>query len=92
MSLKIYIHERAMTSVKMVSGEIDEFPITVDVNQGSTLSQYLFCLVIDVLTNSIQEDIPWCILFADDIILVDETRVGVNRKLKLWRDTLKSNG
>ena len=31
-------------------------------------------------------------LFADDIILVDETRVGVNTKLELWRQTLKSRG
>ena len=30
-------------------------------------------------------------LFADDI-LVDETRVGVNAKLELWRQTLESQG
>jgi len=29
-------------------------------------------------------------LFADDIVLVDETRAGVNAKLKLWRQTLES--
>ena len=31
-------------------------------------------------------------LFADDIVLVDETRAGVNAKLKLWRQTLESRG
>ena len=31
-------------------------------------------------------------LFADDIVLVDETRAGVNTKLKLWRQTLDSQG
>ena len=31
-------------------------------------------------------------LFADDIVLVDETRVGVNAKLELWRQTLESRG
>ena len=31
-------------------------------------------------------------LFADDVVLVDETRVGVNRKLELWRQTLESKG
>ena len=31
-------------------------------------------------------------LFADDIILVDETRAGVNAKLELWRQTLESRG
>jgi len=29
-------------------------------------------------------------LFADDIVLVDETRARVNAKLKLWRQTLES--
>ena len=31
-------------------------------------------------------------LFADDVVLVDENRVGVNRKLELWRRTLESKG
>jgi len=31
-------------------------------------------------------------LFANDIVLVDETRAGVNKKLELWRQTLESRG
>jgi len=31
-------------------------------------------------------------LFADDIVLIDETRDGVNTKLERWRDTLKAKG
>jgi len=31
-------------------------------------------------------------LFADDIVLVDKTRAGVNAKLDLWRQTLESRG
>jgi len=33
---------------------------------------------------------PWCMLFADDVVLVDESRIGVNQKLELWRETLES--
>jgi hypothetical protein len=29
-------------------------------------------------------------LFADDVVLVDESRAGVNMKLELWRHTLES--
>jgi hypothetical protein len=29
-------------------------------------------------------------LFADDVVLIDESRIGVNQKLKLWRQTLES--
>ncbi|KAG2591218.1 hypothetical protein PVAP13_5NG436140 [Panicum virgatum] len=31
-------------------------------------------------------------LFADDVVLVDESRAGVNRKLELWRHALESKG
>ena len=44
------------------------------------------------LTRAIQDEIPWCMLFADDIVLVDETRAGENAKLELWRQTLESRG
>jgi hypothetical protein len=31
-------------------------------------------------------------LFMDDVVLVDESRAWVNNKMKLWRNTLESNG
>ncbi|KAG2650725.1 hypothetical protein PVAP13_1NG204219 [Panicum virgatum] len=47
---------------------------------------------MDEVTRDIQGDISWCLLFADDVVLVDESSVGVNRKLQLWRRTLESKG
>jgi hypothetical protein len=52
------------------------------------LSPYLFALVV---IRDIQGDVPWCMLFLDDVVLVDENQ-GVNRKLELWWETLKSKG
>ena len=31
-------------------------------------------------------------LFAEDIVLIDETKERVNTKLERWRDTLKAKG
>jgi hypothetical protein len=45
---------------------------------------------MDEVTRDIQGDIPWCMLFADDVVLVDESRTGVDQKLKLWRRTLEA--
>jgi hypothetical protein len=51
------------------------------------LNIYLFSLVMDKVTRDIQGDIPWCMLFADDVVLIDESRARLNRKIELWRKT-----
>jgi hypothetical protein len=38
---------------------------------------------MDEAIRDIQGDIPWCMLFTDDVVLVDDSRAGVNRKLEL---------
>jgi hypothetical protein len=45
---------------------------------------------MDEVTRDIQGGIPWCMLFADDMVLVDESRTGVDQKLELWRRTLEA--
>ena len=47
---------------------------------------------MDELTRGIQDALPWCMLFIDDIVLIDETRQGVNNKLERWRHTLEVRG
>jgi len=54
---------------------------TIGLHQGSALSLFLFVIVMNEFTRAIQHEIPWCILFADDIVLVDGTRAGINAKL-----------
>jgi hypothetical protein len=45
---------------------------------------------MDEVIRDIQGGISWCMLFADDVVLVDESRTGVNQKLELWRRTLEA--
>jgi len=52
------MYEGASTSVRTHDGTTEDFPITIGVHQGSTLSPYLFTLVLDVLTEHIQELAP----------------------------------
>jgi Reverse transcriptase (RNA-dependent DNA polymerase) len=84
------IYTNVMTCVRACDGESDAFPIKIELHQGSELSSYIFTLVMDEITNDIQGDIPWCVLFADDVMLIDESRIEVNQKLELWRQTLES--
>ncbi|GKA90837.1 retrovirus-related pol polyprotein LINE-1 [Tanacetum coccineum] len=46
------------------------------------ISPYLFALILDELSRRIQEDIPWCMIFADDIVLVSEMAEGLNDRLE----------
>jgi hypothetical protein len=43
---------------------------------------------MDEVTRDIQGDILWCMLFADEVVLVDDSQTGVNTKLELWRQNL----
>jgi len=77
------MYDGVVANVRTYGGITSNFSITTRLHQGSTLSPFLFAIVMDELTRAIQDEIPWCMLFADDIILVDEMRAGVNVKLEL---------
>ena len=78
--------------VRTLGGVTDDFCVGIGLHQGSALSPFLFTLIMDELTKEIQDEVPWCMLFADDIVLIDESRVGVNAKLEHWRHALESTG
>ena len=48
--------------------------------------------MVDEVTRDIQGNIPWCMLFTDDVVLIDESRTRVDKQLELCRQTLESNG
>jgi hypothetical protein len=77
------LYDKVVTSVRTTDGDTNVFSINIGLHQGSALSPYLFALVVDEVTRGIQRDIPWCMLFADDVVLVDENQEGVNIKLEL---------
>ena len=84
--------EGVRARVRTVIGDTEDFTIQIGLYQGSVLSPFLFTTVMDELTRGIQDEIPWCMLFTDDIVLIDESREGVKTKLERWRDTLKAKG
>ncbi|KAI0522554.1 hypothetical protein KFK09_004934 [Dendrobium nobile] len=82
----------AITCVQTQGGLTKYFSISIGLHQGSAISPYLFALVMDVLTRHLQEDVPWCLLFADDILLIDKTIEGVEgEKRKEKTVALKAN-
>jgi hypothetical protein len=72
------MYDNVVTSVRTSNGDTNDFPINIGLHQGSALSPYLFALVMDEVTRDIQGSISWCMLFTDDVVLVDESRMGVD--------------
>jgi hypothetical protein len=72
------MYNDVVTSVRTSDGDTNDFSINIGLHQGSTLSSYLFALVMDEVTRDIQGGITRCMLFADDVILMDESRTGVD--------------
>ncbi|XP_055814609.1 uncharacterized protein LOC129884315 [Solanum dulcamara] len=66
------IYDGAKTRVRMVGGDSENFSVEIGLHQGYVLSPFLFALVMDKLARCIQEEFSWCMLFVDNIVLVDE--------------------
>ncbi|XP_071687064.1 uncharacterized protein [Rutidosis leptorrhynchoides] len=86
------MYEGAKSCVRTPVGNTEYFPIDVGLHQGSALSPFLFALILDELSRGLQESVLWCLIFADDIVLVSESKEDLNRRLEQWRETLEQNG
>ncbi|XP_060170638.1 uncharacterized protein LOC132601573 [Lycium barbarum] len=86
------MYDGAKIRVRTVGGDSEHFPSMMGLHRGSALSPFLFALAMDALTRHIQGEVPWGMLFADDIIRIDESWSGVKARLDVWRQTLESKG
>ncbi|XP_076883440.1 uncharacterized protein LOC143532207 [Bidens hawaiensis] len=84
------MYSNSEASVCTPVGDTDFFPVEVGLHQGSTLSPFLFAVVLEELSKSIQEPVPWCMLFADDIVLIPVSKQDLNMRLEEWRAALES--
>ncbi|XP_057532853.1 uncharacterized protein LOC130810734 [Amaranthus tricolor] len=73
------------TYIHTSMGMTESFLIKVGLHEGSALSPFIFTVIMEEISNSILETIPWCMLFNDNIVLVAETKEEANSKLEEWR-------
>ena len=67
----------------------EEFKVGVELHQGSALSPFLFAIIIDKLTEDIRKDVPWDMLFADDIVMSRQNQRELEEDLAIWRNALE---
>nr|GEV95021.1 hypothetical protein [Tanacetum cinerariifolium] len=86
------MYDGAKTRVRSSVGNNEFFPAEVGLHQGSAISPYLFALILDELSRGIQGNIPWSMVFANDIVLVAESADALNMRLESWRKALEDKG
>ncbi|CAK1590692.1 unnamed protein product [Parnassius mnemosyne] len=86
------MYRASRTCVRSAAGTTGSIDVAVGLHQGSALSPYLFLLIMDALTSDLQDEAPWCMLFADDIVLVGEEGIEVQSRLTGWQRRLESVG
>ena len=72
--------EEALLRVCTLGRDTKYFRVWMSLHHGSTLSPFLCTLVMDVLSGPIHGDVLWCMLFSDDIMLVDDLSARLARK------------
>ena len=83
------MYKATKTRVKTRCGLTQYFNIEVGLHQGCPL---LFIIIMDVLASSIQRDLLWAMLFADDLVICEESRLEVEQQLDRWTEVLEGNG
>ena len=73
------------TTMRRCVGETEDFTVKVGLHQGSTVSLYLFDLIMDVIAEGVKDTPLWSMLFADDIVLCGKDRQEVERMTEDWR-------
>ena len=86
------MYEGSKTVVRCAIGTTESFKVNIGLHQGSTLSPFLFAVIMDRLTDEVRREPPWTMLFADDIVIYEETREEMERRLQSWRYALERTG
>ena len=56
------------------------------------LSSLLFVIVMEAVTHSVREGLPWEMLYADDLVLVGKYEEELKEKLRKWNECFKDKG
>ena len=86
------MYEGSETVVRCAVGTTESFKVKVGLHQGSALSPFLFAVIMDRLTDEVRRESLWTMLFADDIMICEETREEVEQRLESWKYALERKG
>ena len=78
------MYEESKTGVRCAIGTTEIFKVKVRLHQGLTdlWACFLFAVIMGMLTDEVWREPPWTMLFADNIVICEETRKEVERRLE----------
>ena len=80
------------TAERMKGKESKEYKVKVGGHQGSVLSPLLFTIVLEALSRHFRKGLPWELFYADDLVLLAESRDILMEKIKILKEGLESKG
>lgn len=87
------MHDEARTSATIVCGETEVYTIKVGVHQWSTFNPCL--LSKDEHTKRQHDERPGCMMFTNDVVLIDENATvwddNLERGEKDWKQRVENN-
>ena len=82
----------ATSSVRINNTFSKKFGVKVGVHQGSVLSPLLFVIVMEALSQDCQHGCPWELLYADDLVIMNESLEGLVNQFTVWKDGFSAKG
>ena len=86
------IYKESGTVVRCTVRTTESLKVKIGLHQESALSPFLFAVIMDRLTDEVRREPPSTMLFADDILICEETREKVERRLEFWKYALERRG
>ena len=89
------MYQGATTCVKSTRGTSEHFEVGIGLHQGSALSLFLFImllLLVDTISQDVRNELPWELLYADDLAIIDVTSTDTQNRLESWQKVLTDNG
>ena len=84
------MYQGATTRVKSNRGIGEQFEVGIGLHQGSALSPFLFIMPVDTISQDVRTDLPWELLYADDLAIIAST--DTQNRLESWQKVLTDNG
>ena len=91
-TFRIRESETKIDFVLIKETQSEELEVKVGIHQASVLSPFLFAVVVDVVTEFAREGALSELLYADDLVLMSETIVGLRNKFLRWKEAYDSKG